>query len=183
MKNFKLNREDVLFTFIDIQDKLLKAMYNSEDIVKNGNVLANVAKVIEAESLFTVQYPKGLGYTNKEVKAPLKDKKEFDKLTFNSLDDEKIKKEIERLNKKQIILCGMEVHICVFQTVRALLDKGYEVFIVEDAVGSRTEKNAKNGIEMLREMGAVITNTETVLFDLAGIAGTEEFKTLQKLII
>ncbi|MCL8018315.1 isochorismatase family protein, partial [Streptomyces sp. AS02] len=76
-------------------------------------------------------YPKGLGYTNEEVKAPLKDKKEFDKLTFNSLDDEKIKKEIERLNKKQIILCGMEVHICVFQTVRALLDEGYEVFIVE----------------------------------------------------
>ena len=95
MKNFKLNREDVLFTFIDIQDKLLKAMYNSKDIVKNGNVLANVAKIIEAESLFTVQYPKGLGYTNEEVKAPLKDKKEFDKLTFNSLDDEKIKKEIE----------------------------------------------------------------------------------------
>ncbi|MDU3751822.1 MAG: hydrolase, partial [Peptoniphilus rhinitidis] len=63
MKNFKLNREDVLFTFIDIQDKLLKAMYNSKDIVKNGNVLANVAKIIEAESLFTVQYPKGLGYT------------------------------------------------------------------------------------------------------------------------
>ena len=77
----------------------------------------------------------------------------------------------------------METHICVFQTVRALLEAGYEVFVAEDAMGSRTEKNSKNGMELLREMGAVISNTETILFDLAGIAGTDEFKSLQKLII
>ncbi|MBU5669346.1 isochorismatase family protein [Peptoniphilus sp. MSJ-1] len=183
MKNFKLNREDVVFTFIDIQDKLLKAMYNKEEIVKNATVLSNVAKIIEAESLFTVQYPKGLGYTNEEIKKPLEEKEEFGKLSFNICDDEEILKEIKRLNKKQFVVCGMESHICVLQSVRSLLENGYEVFLVEDAIGSRTEKNSKNGIEQLREMGAVITNTESVLFDLAGVAGTDEFKTLQKLII
>ncbi|MDU1023794.1 MAG: isochorismatase family protein [Peptoniphilus harei] len=183
MKNFHLNRDHVLFAFIDIQDKLLKAMYNKEEIVKNSTIMAKVASIIGSEVIYTVQYPKGLGYTNEEVKAPLKDKEEFGKLTFNSYGDEEIKKEIDRLGKKQIIICGMETHICVFQTVRALLEADFEVFIVEDALGSRTEKNSKNGIELLREMGAVITNTETVLFDLAGIAGTDEFKTLQKLII
>lgn len=183
MKNFKLNRDDVVFTFIDIQDKLLKAMYNRDEIVKNSTVLAKVASTIGAEAIYTVQYPKGLGFTNEEVKAPLKDKKEFDKLTFNSYGDEEIKKEFDRLGKKQVVLCGMETHICVFQTVRALLEAGYEVFVAEDALGSRSEKNSKNGMELLREMGAVISNTETILFDLAGIAGTDEFKSLQKLII
>lgn len=183
MKNFHLNRDKVLFAFIDIQDKLLKAMYNKEEIVKNSTIMAKVASIIGAEAIYTVQYPKGLGYTNEEVKAPLKDKEEFAKLTFNSYGDEGIKNEIDRLGKKQIIICGMETHICVFQTVRALLEAGFEVFVVEDALGSRSEKNTKNGMAQLGEMGAVITNTETVLFDLAGIAGTGEFKTLQKLII
>lgn len=183
MKNFQLNREDVVFAFIDIQDKLLKAMYNRDELVKNSTILAKVANIIGAEAIYTVQYPKGLGYTNEEVKAPLKDKKEFGKLTFNSYGDEEIKKEFDRLGKKQVVLCGMETHICVFQTVRSLLEAGFEVFVVEDALGSRREKNSKNGLELLREMGSVVTNTETVLFDLAGIAGTDEFKTLQKLII
>ena len=183
MKNFKLNREDVVFAFIDIQDKLLKAMYNRDELVKNSTILAKVANIIGAEAIYTVQYPKGLGYTNEEVKAPLKDKEEFGKLTFNSYGDEEIKKEFDRLGKKQVVLCGMETHICVFQTVRSLLEAGFEVFVVEDALGSRREKNSKNGLELLREMGSVVTNTETVLFDLAGIAGTDEFKTLQKLII
>ena len=183
MKNFQLNREDVVFAFIDIQDKLLKAMYNRDEIVKNSTILAKVANIIGAEAIYTVQYPKGLGYTNDEVKAPLKDKEEFGKVTFNSYGDEEIKKEFDRLGKKQVVLCGMETHICVFQTVRSLLEAGFEVFVVEDALGSRTEKNYKNGLELLREMGAVVTNTETVLFDLAGIAGTDEFKILQKLII
>jgi len=183
LKNYKLNREDVVIVFIDIQDKLLKAMYNADEIVKNSTVLSNVANIIGASSLFTVQYPKGLGYTNDKIKEPLKDKEEFAKLSFNICDDEEIMKEIEKIGKKQFVICGMETHICILQSVRALLEKGYEVFLVEDAVGSRTEKNSKNGLEQLRDMGAVITNTETVLFDLAGIAGTDEFKTLQKLII
>ena len=183
MKNFHLNREDVVFTFIDIQDKLLKAMYNKDQIVKNSTVLAKVASTIGAEAIYTVQYPKGLGFTNEEVKAPLKDKKEFGKLTFNSYGEKKKKKEFDSLGKKQVVLCGMETHICVFQTVRALLEAGFEVFVAADALGSRSEENSKNGMELLREMGAVISNTETILFDLAGIAGTDEFKTLQKLII
>ncbi|MGI5949941.1 isochorismatase family protein [Peptoniphilus sp.] len=73
--------------------------------------------------------------------------------------------------------------MCVLQTVRSLLSSGYEVFLVEDAVGSRNGNNSKNAIEQMREMGAVITNTESVLFDLAEVAGTDEFKALQKLII
>lgn len=102
MKNFHLNREDVVFTFIDIQDKLLKAMYNKDQIVKNSTVLAKVASTIGAEAIYTVQYPKGLGLTNEEVKAPLKDKKEFGKLTFNSYGDEEIKKNLTVLVKNKL---------------------------------------------------------------------------------
>lgn len=183
MKNFKLSRKDVVFAFIDIQDRLLKVISNNDQVVKNATILAKIAQMLELESLFTVQYPHGLGYTNKEVKEPLVEKVEFPKLYFSAYEDEDINTEIKRLKKRQFIVCGIEAHICVLQTVRSLITSGYEVFLVEDAVGSRNEKNAKNAIEQMREMGAVITNTESVLFDLAEVAGTDEFKALQKLII
>lgn len=183
MKNFKLSKKDVVFAFIDIQDRLLKAISNNDEVVKNAKVLAKIANMLELESLFTVQYPHGLGYTNKEVKAPLDEKIEFPKLYFSAYDDKEINSEIKKLKKRQFIVCGIESHICVLQTVRSLLSSGYEVFLVEDAVGSRNGNNSKNAIEQMREMGAVITNTESVLFDLAEVAGTDEFKALQKLII
>lgn len=113
MKNFHLNREDVVFTFIDIQDKLLKAMYNKDQIVKNSTVLAKVASTIGAEAIYTVQYPKGLGFTNEEVKAPLKDKKEFGKLTFNSYGDEEIKKNLTVLVKTSCPMWNGNSYLCI----------------------------------------------------------------------
>ncbi len=183
MKNFKLNRKDVAFAFIDMQDKLLKSISNRDTIIENAKILSQMAKILKSDSLFTVHAPDKLGYTNEEIKEPLSGKIEFSKLKFNSYEDEDINSEIKRLKKRQFVLCGIETHICVLQTVRSLLSSGYEVFVIEDAVGSRNEKYSQNAINQMREMGAVITNVETVLFDLAEFSGTKEFTTLQKLII
>ena len=96
--------------------------------------------------------------------------------------DENFKAEFEKQGIKQVIITGIETHICVFQTARYMVEAGYEVFIVSDAVGSRAKSDYKNALKNLRELGCVITTTETVLFDLLKKAGSDEFKKVQNLI-
>ncbi|MDO5715169.1 MAG: isochorismatase family protein [Tissierellia bacterium] len=182
MKNFKLNREDALFLFVDIQDKLLVAIENAKEVEKNSKILAEVSTITEIPSLITLQYPKGLGPMTESVRQHIKDGIELEKIHFSSMEDDEIRKTLKEKGKRQIILCGIEAHICIFQTARGLIENGYEVFLVSDAVGSRKQSNQKNALQMMGEMGCVITNTETILFDIAGVAGTEEFKKLQNLI-
>lgn len=183
MKNFSLNREEVLFLFVDIQDKLLKAIDNNDNVLKNTKILAQMANIMNIESLFTAQYPKGLGYNNDELKSFLPDAKEIAKKAFSCMLDEEFVKELKAINKKQIIISGIEAHICVLLTARDLLKAGYEVFIASDAIGSRSDFNYKNALQMLNEMGCVVTNTESIMFDLNSVSGTDEFKTVQKLIL
>lgn len=183
MKNFKLNRDDCLFLFVDLQGKILKAIHNNENVLKNSVILAKVSEILNMPTILTAQYPKGLGSNEEVLRKHLKDSKEYGKLSFDCYGDKEIKEAIDSVGKKQIIVCGIESHICVYQTVRSLLGGGYQVFLPMDALGSRKEENHFNALKNLDQMGAVVTNTETILFDLAGIAGTEEFKTLQKLIL
>lgn len=183
MKNFNLNRDESLFLFIDLQDKLLKAMFNKEDVLKNSKILAQMANIMKIDSLFTAQYPKGLGYNNEELKSFLPETKELPKKAFSCMLDEEFVKELKKTGKKQIIISGIEAHICVLLTARDLINEGYEVFIAADAIGSRSEFNYKNAMQMLNEMGCVVTNVESIMFDLNSISGTDEFKAVQKLII
>jgi isochorismate hydrolase len=90
--------------------------------------------------------------------------------------------QIKRFGKKKIIITGMETHICVLQTSVGLLQEGFDVHLVQDAVCSRTKANWKSGIEFIRDAGGVVTNTETVLFQLLGVAGTQEFKAISQRI-
>ena len=95
---------------------------------------------------------------------------------------EHYKSNLEKSKRKKIIILGMETHVCVFQTVRDLLIDNYEVFVLSDGVASRTRENYENGLDMMKTMGAVITNSEMAVFDLLKKAGTDEFKTMSKLI-
>ena len=114
-------------------------------------------------------------------KEHIKEEQIFAKVEFSACIDD-VKDYIQSIDKKKIILTGMETHVCVYQTARDLLSLGLDVYIVKDAVSSRTEDNYLNALDLLRDMGCVITNTETVIFDLLGKAGTDEFKTISKLI-
>lgn len=182
MKNFKLDRNKAMFMFIDMQPKILKAIDNNERVLKNSIILAKICEILDMDFVVTAQYLKGLGSNHEEILKHLKNYVEHSKLTFDSTEDEEILKDLKAKNKKQIIVCGIESHICILQTVRGLLEKGYEVFVASDALGSRSDFNHQNGLSQLDQMGAVISNTETILFDLAGVAGTDTFKKLQALI-
>lgn len=183
MKKFRLEKENTVFLFIDIQDKLVNSAFNSEMVYKNSTILAKMAEIMGIECLCSLQYPKGLGRMTEGVREPIKNSKEIEKTTFSCMLNEEFVKELENTGKKQIVICGVEAHICVLLTARDLLDAGYEVFIASDAVGSRSEFNYNNGLHQLNEMGCEITNIESVMFDLNAVAGTPTFKAVQKLII
>ena len=181
MNKFTLLKEESLLLIIDIQERLVPAMKYGKQVIKNTNVLISAANEMNMPIVVTEQYPKGLGPTVPEINELLGDALKFEKTLFTACTDEVVES-IEANGKKKIIITGMETHVCVFQTARDLINLGYEVFIVSDAVSSRYKENYRNGLELMRDMGAVVTNTETVLFDLMKKAGTSEFKKLSKLI-
>ncbi|MDD2494804.1 MAG: hydrolase [Tissierellia bacterium] len=181
MKNFYLNKEDAVLMIVDIQGKLTVAMEYGKDVIKNTNVLVQAAKSFEFPIIITEQYPKGLGSTVEELKNELEGYPVFSKTSFTAITEE-VKEELKKLGRKQIIITGMETHVCVYQTVRDLLSMGYDVFVAIDAVCSRTHDNFMNGLLLINELGAVVSNTESILFDIIKDSSSPLFKELSKLI-
>lgn len=181
MNNLKIESEDTILLIIDIQDKLVKPMKYGDKVIENTKTLISAAEEFKIPIIYTEQYPKGLGNTVSGLKDMLKNAKRFEKTHFTAYIDE-VKESIKDSGRNKVLIAGMETHICVFQTVRDLIDDGYEVFVVMDSVCSRAKENYLNGLDLINSMGAIVTNTETVIFDLLKSAGTPEFKVLSKLI-
>lgn len=181
MDKLTLNRESSVLLVIDIQERLLPAMKYGDQVLKKTSTLIAVAKTLTIPILVTEQYPKGLGKTVPELAMLLNSEETYEKTTFSGCTTELIAY-LEKTGRKKIIISGMETHVCVFQTVRELLIMGYQVFVAGDAVCSRTKANHFNGLSLMTEMGAVVSNTETIFFDLLKKAGTPEFRELSKLI-
>ncbi|MDP6179374.1 MAG: isochorismatase family protein, partial [Desulfatiglandales bacterium] len=125
---------------------------------------------------------KWLGPTLPEVKESLSSYEPIDKLHFNCCDVDTFNARLESAGLKNIILTGVESHICVFQTCFSLLERGCRVHVPQDAVDSRTEENWKVGLELMKETGALITSTETIIYQMLKKAGTKEFKEMLKII-
>lgn len=181
MKKFTLDNQNTVLMVIDIQERLVPAMKVANKVIENTNILIAAAKEFNMPIITTEQYPRGLGNTVPELKDHIDSNYLFEKISFTAYTED-VKLALEKFGRKKIIITGMETHICVFQTIRALLAEGYDVFIASDAVCSRTKENYLNGLELIRDMGAVVSNTETIVFDLLKEAGTPEFKVLSKLI-
>ncbi len=181
MNKYVLIEDEVVLLAIDIQDRLVPAMKYGEQVIQNTNTLISVAKKLGVPIIVTEQYPKGLGKTVSDLSNNLEGSLTYEKTSFSGCTSE-VTSALKELGRKKIIITGMETHVCVFQTVRDLLADGYQVFVVGDAVCSRTKENYLNGLSLMSSMGAVVTNTETVFFDLMKQAGTPLFRELSKLI-
>jgi len=144
--------------------------------------LIELAKMLNIPVMVTEQYPKGLGRTVPELTAAMPDVKPVEKVAFNCCGEPVFLAELRKTGKKSVIMTGMETHICVLQTTVGLLQEGFNVHLAEDAVCSRTKANWKTGIAFMRDAGAIVTCTETVLFQLLKVAGTEEFKKISQRI-
>jgi len=182
LSDFVLNKEDAMLLIVDIQERLAVIMKEKDKVVKNCQHLIELAKMQGIPVVTTEQYPKGLGRTLPELQSAVPDYKPIEKTAFNCCGAPAFVTEIKKLGKSQIIMTGMETHICVLQTTIGLLQEGVTVHVVKDAICSRTKENWKTGIEYMRDAGAVVTCTETVLFQLLKVAGTEEFKKISNRI-
>lgn len=178
MNKFILDKNNAVLVIIDIQEKLVAVMSERQKVTDNCLHLIEAAKLMNVPIIVTEQYPKGLGRTINEIKKALPHYEPLEKVTFDCCKGDGFLRMINSLNRKQIILTGMETHVCVLQTCLSLLKKKYSVHLVSDAVCSRKKDDYLTGREMMRDAGAVITCTETVLFQLLEKAGTPEFKVI-----
>lgn len=182
MDRFFLDRKRCLLLIIDIQERLAQVMDKREQIITNILHLLELSKLFDIPVMVTEQYPKGIGKTVQPIVEGLPQYEPIEKITFDCCLLEPFTARIAGLKKDQIIIVGMETHICVLQTVLSLLKSGYTVHVVSDGVCSRAEHNWKIGLEIMRDAGAVVSSTEIVLFQLLRQAGTEEFKHISKRI-
>ena len=182
MEKFYLSRQDVVLVIVDIQERLAVAMSERERVVSNCLHLIELCRLLDIPVILNEQYPKGLGPTVPEIKAALGELTPHEKLTFSCCGMGSFADSLKSTGRSKVVLVGMETHVCVVQTCIDLLDKGYVVHLVSDAMCSRTKDNYTTALEYMRDAGAVITCTETVLFQLLEKAGTEEFKIISKRI-
>jgi len=173
-----------VLTIVDVQERLFNAMdaERRDDMVANVKILASAARRLDVPVLMTEQYPKGLGRTLPEVKALLPDVAPFEKTAFSCADAEGFMDRVRALGADHVILSGIEAHVCVLLTALDLLGRGLRVSVVADAVCSRRAANLDVGLGQARQAGAVITATETVVFQLLGRADSDAFRELSKLI-
>jgi nicotinamidase-related amidase len=180
MSALRLDAGRTALVVIDIQEGFRKAVPDFEQVTKATATLIEGAETIGIPIVISEQYPKGLGKTAPEVAEHLPEGTEpLEKLVFSAAEAEGF----DLGGRNQALVCGIETHVCVNQTVLDLLDSGVEVQVAEDAVGSRSEENKRVGLEKMERAGAVITSVETALFELLGRAGTDEFKRVQRLIL
>ncbi len=169
---------------IDIQEKLLPAIANREELVRNSRVLIRLAEVLNIPVLLTTQYVRGLGPTVPEIAELLPDVLPIDKMEFGCFGREEFRTAIRELPgcRTTVLLCGIESHICVMQTALGALDNGYVVHVASDAIGSRSELNWRLGIDRMESAGCVISSTEMMMYELLRRSGTAEFKEMLQYI-
>lgn len=178
----KLSRDNTLLLVIDVQEKIFLTMHEQPETERNMGRLIEGGKVLGLPIVWTEQYPEGLGETIPSVRKALRGHKRLEKISFSCVGDAAVKQAIESHGKRQVLMCGIEAHVCVYQTAADLMEQNYDVHVVSDAVMSRKETNYRLALEKLENLGANITSVEMALFELQGIATGETFKAIARII-
>ncbi len=183
IRTVKLDPTRTVILVVDVQERLCTAMPQDDlaRLVKYAKALIGTARELEIPVLATEQYPKGLGPTLPALRevlpsAPLQ------KMHFSCAPDPGFSAALEATRRRQVVIAGMETHVCVFQTARDLVVSGYDVHVCADAVTSRFDVHRHYGLELCRQAGAFVTTAETAIFDLLGQCGTPQFKKASALV-
>lgn len=175
--------EETMALVIDFQERLVPVIHNNQELLHNTEILIKGLKTLKIPMVITQQYTKGIGMTIPIICDAVGEEFGYeDKVTFSCAEDENILSKIAATGRKNIIICGIEAHICVLQTVTDLISKGYTVILVEDCIGSRTEGNRQVGIKRAILEGAIPATYESILFELTRVAKTEVFKEISRLV-
>jgi nicotinamidase-related amidase len=177
-----LQRKQSALLVIDVQEKISAVMLDREFLLKNTVKLIKGCQVLGVPIFMTEQYPKGLGPTEADLVTALGDLSPIQKMTFSCCGAAELMAGLRKKSIKQVMLTGIEAHVCVQQTALDLLANGYQVHIIRDAVSSRKTTDADAALARLQNAGAVITTTEAALFELLERAGTPQFKEISQLV-
>ncbi|MFW5931366.1 MAG: hydrolase [Desulfosalsimonas sp.] len=177
-----LRKQDSMLLVIDVQGKLARAVHEADYVLSNQQKLAKGAKLFDLPVVLTEQNPKGLGATASEMQEILGDMPVFEKTAFNACLQPGFLSEIRNAARSQVLVCGIEAHVCVFQTVASLMDHGFEVHVAADSVSSRSAWNRETALQRMRQIGAVITSAEMALFELMEAAEGKKFKEFARIV-
>lgn len=173
---------DTALVLIDVQGILVRIMHNKEALLDNLKKMVKGALILELPILWTEQNPAGLGPTLREISELLPGKKPVSKFDFSCCGCEQFMKELKAVNRQNILIVGVEAHVCVYQTAADLVNLNYDVQVVADAVASRALENKQIGLEKIKAAGAGVTSTEIALFELLKIAKGDKFKEIIKIV-
>jgi len=177
-----LTTDNTILLIIDVQGKLAHLMSDKESLFENLQKIIKGAKILGIPILWTEQNPEKLGTTIPEISQLMSPIQPIPKRSFSCWDNERFVEKLRALNRKQVLITGIEAHICVYQTAVDLVNSGYEVQVVADAVSSRKAENKKIAIDRIRDIGAGLTCIEMVLFELLKVADGPKFKQILKII-
>jgi len=176
-----LQIDNTVLLIIDIQGKLASLMHEKDGLFDNTVRILQAAEVLGMEVICTEQYPDGLGATVPQI-AEHVNVEPISKLAFSCCGEEPFRDALRQTGRKQVLIAGIETHICVYQTTIDLLADGYEVYILTDAVSSRTEANRKLGLERMKDAGATMTGVEMALFEMLRVAKGDQFKQIARIV-
>jgi len=177
-----LSRDSAVLVIIDIQGNLAQAMYDKENLFANAVKLIKGFKVFNLPIIFTEQTPQKLGQTIPQISAELDGIKPLAKESFSCWADVHFREQLEALSRRYVVLLGIESHVCVYQTALDLIQNGYNIHLVADAVSSRTKDNRDIGLAAMKNAGTHLTSTEMVLFELLRTAADPKFKEIFKIV-
>ena len=177
-----LQKQSSFLLVVDMQEKLLPTISRKESVIENIKKLVALAKTVDLPVVITEQYPKGLGSTDASLAQAMGNQyAPIEKMTFSCMGAEAFRNRVYQLRlqgRDQILVSGIEAHVCVYQTVIHLLSEGWDVHIAADGVGSREEQNWQWALNLMGQSGALIKPTETVIFEMLKLAGTPQFKAM-----
>ena len=176
----RLTRDDALLFICDAQTRLLPAIDGAESVERNIATLATLARRLELPVVVSEQNPTKIGGTTEAIAGALGEFKPIEKMRFSAWPNAQTA--IEASGRQTVLLCGLEAHICVTQTALDLLDQGFTVFAVYDAIGARRAENHRVGWGRMTSAGVVASSTEAAIYELLGEAGTDDFRAMLKLV-
>lgn len=178
----RITKENTIGLIIDIQERLLPAMFEKESFLKNTLILIQGLKELQISIIVTQQYSKGLGETIQEVKSVIPDFGSVEKRSFSCCDEPVFIENLKKTGAKNIVISGIESHVCVLQTAVDLKAAGYNPVVVADCVSSRSAENIEIAKERFRLEGIIMTSAESILFELTRSSAAPEFKAISNLV-
>jgi hypothetical protein len=178
----RILKENCTGLVIDVQARLFPHMYRHQTLLQRCLILIEGLKILQVPLMITEQYPRGLGPTVEPVLQAMTGITAIQKSAFSCCDEPAFSAEVAGTTRKTWIICGIEAHVCVLQTVMDLVSLHHQPVVVADAVSSRNPSDKQVALERMRQEGAIITTTESILFELSRISGTEAFKAISNLV-